>query len=384
MRRFRQGSKRNLMKVALIHYWLVGMRGGEKVLEELCRIFPHATIFTHVCDREALSPTLRGMKIVETSIARLPMARRLYPSYLPFMPRALEGIDLSGFDLVISSEAGPAKGVIAPPDALHLCYCHSPMRYIWDQYHIYRSEANIVTRTVMPFLAHGLRQWDVTSAARVDGFIANSSHVARRINKYWRRETSVVHPPVDVARFTVAEAEPDDYYLWVGELASYKRPDIAIRAFAELDRRLLVVGGPDKARRKLEAVKGPPTEFLGAVSQERLAELMRNCRALIYPGEEDFGIIPVEVMASGRPVIAFGRGGACETVVDRKTGLLFDDQSPEGLVEAVKTFEAEGLHTLDPIALRQHAMQFAPSVFRDGILSELSAHGIHWPTDGAP
>ena len=372
------------MKVALIHYWLVGMRGGEKVLEELCHIFPQATIFTHVCDRSALSPTLRAMKIVETSIARLPMARRLYPSYLSFMPRALEGIDLSGFDLVISSEAGPAKGVIAPPDALHLCYCHSPMRYIWDQYHIYRNEANAVTRIAMPFLAHRLRQWDVTSAARVDGFIANSGHVARRINKYWRRDASVVHPPVDVDRFSIGEKEPDDYYLWVGELASYKRPDIAIRAFAELDRRLLVVGGPDKMKRKLAPAKGPKTEFLGAVSQERLAELMRNCRALIYPGEEDFGIIPVEAMASGRPVIAFGRGGACETVVDRKTGLLFEKQTSEGLADAVKTFEAEGLHNLDPALLRQHAMRFAPGVFRDGILSELSAHGIHLAEDTAP
>ncbi len=371
------------VKVALIHYWLVGMRGGEKVLEQLCVLFPDATIFTHVCDRAALSPRLRAMRIVETGIARLPMARRLYPSYLPLMPRALEAIDLSGYDLVISSEAGPAKGVIVPPDALHLCYCHSPMRYIWDQYHVYRSQANPMTRAVMPYLAHRLRQWDVTSAARVDSFVANSAHVARRITKYWRRPSGVVHPPVDVARFTPRDAEAEDFYLWIGELAAYKRPDIAIRAFADLGLRLLVVGGPQKARRRLSAVKGPATEFLGFVDDAELADLMSRCRALIYPGEEDFGIIPVEVMAAGRPVIAYGRGGALETVVDRETGLLFSDQTPQGLADAVRTFEAEGLHRLDPAPLRRQAERFAPENFRAGMIDALAAEGVTVTDPGA-
>lgn len=191
-------------RVAIIHYWLLHMRGGEKVIEALCRMFPNADIFTHVADPSNLSETLRKHEIIETRIARLPMAKKLYTKYLPFMPRALEEIDLSSYDLVISSESGPAKGVIVPPDVPHLCYCHSPMRYIWDHYHIYRNDAGMLTKMVMPILAHSLRQWDVTSAARVDGFVANSSFVARRINKYWRREASVVAPPVAVEDFAPA------------------------------------------------------------------------------------------------------------------------------------------------------------------------------------
>jgi glycosyltransferase involved in cell wall biosynthesis len=364
-------------RVALIHYWLVGMRGGEKVLEELCEMFPQADIFTHVVVPERLSPLLRQHRIFTTSVARLPLAPKLYQKYLPFMPRALEELDLTGYDLVISSEAGPAKGVIAPPDAPHLCYCHSPMRYLWDQYHTYRSGAGWLTRQVMPQLAHRLRGWDVTSAARVDGFAANSAHVAARIRKYWRREADVVHPPVAVEDFAPApRSELGDFYLWAGQLAPYKRPDMAVEAFTRMKKPLVVIGGPGKTRAALAANAGPNVTFLGQVPFDVLKGHMARCKALIFPGEEDFGMVPVEVMASGRPVIAYGRGGALETVLEGQTGLLFGEQSVEALIDAVERFEAAGMDRLDQAALVAHAHRFDRAAFREGIARSLGALGV--------
>ncbi len=366
------------MRVAIIHYWLVGMRGGEKVLESLCRMFPEADIFTHVYLPGRISPVINRHRVRTTSIAKLPFAARLYQKYLPLMPRALEEIDLSGYDLVISSEAGPAKGVIAPPDAPHLCYCHSPMRYLWDQYPIYRAQAGLVSRHMLPRLAHGLRSWDVTSAARVDGFAANSNHVAARILKYWRRQSDVVHPPVAVADFkpSVSAREPGDFYLWAGELAPYKRPDLAVKALQQLNRPLVVIGGPKKAQRALKAMAGDKTVFLDRVPFVELRDYMARCKALIFPGEEDFGIVPVEVMASGRPVIAYGRGGALDTVVDGKTGLLFHDQSVEGLISAIEQFESAKLDQLDPRALVAHARRFDEAAFQAGIAHSLERLGV--------
>jgi glycosyltransferase involved in cell wall biosynthesis len=365
-------------RVAIIHYWLIGMRGGEKVLEALCRMFPQAEIFTHVYDPERTSPLIRSHKIHTTSIAGLPFAKKLYQKYLPLMPLALEDLDLTGFDLVISSEAGPAKGVIAPPDALHLCYCHSPMRYIWDQYHVYNRSAGLLTRAVMPHIAHKLRIWDVTSAARVDGFIANSRHVEQRINSYWRREAQVVHPPVAVGDFGPAQGSEQlgNFYLWAGELAPYKRPDIAIEAFNRLGLPLVVIGGPEKTERQLAKKANQNIRFLGHVPFDKLRRYLASCKALIFPGEEDFGILPVEAMASGRPVIAYGRGGALDTVIDRRTGLLFPEQTTDCLEAAVRSFEQEGLDRLPACDLIAHARQFSEDHFRAGILRALSDHGM--------
>ena len=372
-------------RVAIIHYWLVGMRGGEKVLESLCRMFPTADIFTHVYVPGKISPLINSHRVQTTSVANLPFAGRMYQKYLPFMPRALEELDLSGYDLVISSEAGPAKGVIAPPDAPHLCYCHSPMRYLWDQYHSYRKDAGFLTRHMMPRLAHGLRVWDVTSAARVDGIVANSNHVAARIRKYWRRDSDVVFPPVAVADFRPVEANArGDFYLWAGELAPYKRPDLVVEAFRRLNKPLVVIGGPDQTRAKLKANAGDKTMFLGQVPFAVLKDYMARCKALVFPGEEDFGIVPVEVMASGRPVIAYGRGGALDTVVDGETGLLFYDQSVEGLIDAIETFETRGLDRLDPRALVNHASQFNETAFQQGILRNLATLGVTPPLHRVP
>ncbi len=363
-------------RVALIHYWLVGMRGGEKVLEALCRMFPQADIFTHVVVPERISPALRRHAIYQTRVGRLPFAPRLYQKYLPLMPRALEELDLSGYDLVISSESGPAKGVIAPPNAPHLCYCHSPMRYLWDQYTLYLNGAGGLTRLMMPHLAHPLRQWDVTSAARVDGFVANSAFVARRIEKYWRRGADVVHPPVAVQEFApIPAAERGDYYLWVGELTHYKRPDIAVEAFRRLGLPFKMLGGPDKLAKALARQAGPRTQILGKRPFAELKALMAGCKALIFPGEEDFGMVPVEAMASGRPVIALGRGGALETVVEGETGLFFHDQSVEALVDAVERFEASGLGRDCTAACVARAADFSEERFVAGIRASLARIG---------
>lgn len=353
-------------RVAIVHYWLVGMRGGEKVIEELCRLYPDADIYTHVADPAKLSDTIRRHKITETFIARMPKGRKLYQKYLPFMPRALEALDLTGYDLVISSEAGPAKGIITDPDTLHVCYVHSPMRYIWDQYHVYRAQAGRMTRLLMPLIAHPLRVWDATSAMRVDHFIANSKFIARRVAKSWRREATVIHPPVDVAAFRRdTPAELGDFYLYAGELISYKRPDLVVEAFNRSGKPLVVIGD-GAASASLRQMAGSNVTFLGRVSFDVLKDHYARCRALVFPGIEDFGIMPLEVMASGRPVIAYAKGGAEETVVDGRTGIHFHEQSVPALEAAIARCEAM-MDDFDPDVLLRHAEAFSAEVFRDRI-----------------
>ena len=363
-------------RVALIHYWLVGMRGGEKVLESLCRLFPHADIYTHVAIRKNLSPFLRSRRIFETNIAQYPFSRRFYQSYLPLMPRALEALDLRGYDLVISSESGPAKGVVAPPDAPHLCYCHSPMRYLWDQYHVYREQSGFIGRSMMPVFAPSLRNWDVSSAARVDAFAANSNHVAARIKKYWRRDADVVAPPVDVQSFQPAEkGDIGDYYLWVGDLAPYKRPDLVLQAFKTMNLPLHVVGGSSAQIRGLSKLAGPKTKFLGRLAQGDLQRELAHCRALVFPGEEDFGIVPVEAQAAGRPVIAYGRGGVLDTVIEDETGILFDAPTTDGLIDAIDRFNRSGLADAPTAQFTQNAVRFDERNFHSGIMATLGKLG---------
>lgn len=359
------------MKVAIVHYWFIAKRGGEKVIDAFAEMFPDADIFTHVVDPEKLSPTLAHRTIKTTFVAKLPFARRFYQKYLPFMPMALEQLDLSEYDLVISSESGPAKGVIPSPDALHICYCHSPMRYIWNMYTQYWRNAGFLTRLLMPPLTHRIRMWDVTTAARVDVFAANSSNVARRIRKYYRRDSVVICPPVDVKAFEpVGESELGDYYLMVGELVRYKRPDLAVEAFNASGRRLVVIGGGE-LESELRRMAKPNVSILGEQPFDALRHHYARCKALIFPGEEDFGIVPLEAMASGRPVIAFGKGGALETVVEGETGVFFDEQSVEAINAAVEALERTPLAPEDCV---KRARSFSKERFQKEIADLIAQH----------
>ncbi|MDJ0919683.1 MAG: glycosyltransferase [Henriciella sp.] len=364
------------MRVALIHYWLRSMRGGERVLEAFSEMFPDADIFTHIVQRDQLSDQLNRHDIKTTFISKMPFANRHYQKYLPFMPRALEELDLSDYDLVISSESGPAKGVIVRPDAFHLCYCHSPMRYIWDLYPHYLNASGFLARQVFPGIAHRLRTWDVSTAARVDQFVANSSFVRQRINKYYRRDSEVVFPPVAVDEFEAAAVDgPGDYYLAAGELVGYKRFDLVVEAFTKLGKPLVVVGEGEQAK-QLKKVAGDTITFADRVSFSELKQRFGACKALVFPGEEDFGMVPVEVMAAGRPVIAYGRGGALDTVVDGKTGLLFHEQTVEALIAAIETFETM---RFDKQEIQTHARQFGPDPFKTKIRRVLADNGIDIP-----
>jgi glycosyltransferase involved in cell wall biosynthesis len=334
------------LRVAICHYWLNGCGGGERVVEALAEIFPQADFFTLIAGGQAL-PALRGRRLTASFVGNIPGAKRWYRHFLPLYPLALEQFNFSAYDLVISSESGPAKGVITSPHTCHICYCHSPMRYIWDMYHEYRKEMNPLTGAIFSMTAHYMRLWDVSTAARVDYFAANSRYIGARIRKYYRRESAVIHPPVNVSAGYISQ-NIEDYYLIVGRLVPYKRIDFAIEACNRLERRLRIVGtGPEYKR--LRRMAGPTVELLGRVDEHSLRESYAHCRALLFPGEEDFGIVPVEAQSYGRPVIAYGAGGVLETVSGEFaggdlspancTGVFFQYPSTESLCEAIRRFE---------------------------------------------
>lgn len=356
-------------RVAIIHYWLLGMRGGERVLERLIHLYPHADIFTHVYDPNAVSRIIRDRVVRTTFIDRLPGARRHYQKYLPLMPLALEQIDLRGYDLVISSESGPAKGVIAAPDALHVCYVHSPMRYLWDHYHEYLEGAGFVSRAVMPVLFSRLRQWDVTSSARVDAIAANSRFIQQRIRRAWRRESEIVHPSIAVDDFAPSK-DVGPGYLWVSQLRPYKRAMLAVEAFNRLRFPLTIVGDGPEAGALQKAAKANIT-FIKRLSYHDLKTAYATCRALVFTPEEDFGIVPVEANASGRPVIAFGRGGVTDSIIPETTGIFFGEQTTDSLCAAVERFE-RWHPDFDPQRAIANAARFAPAHFDAGFQAVVS------------
>lgn len=364
-------------RVAIVHYWLIAMRGGERVLERLLRLFPQADLYTHVYDPNAVSEAIRARTVRTTFIDKLPGARRHYQKYLPLMPMALEELDLSGYDLVISSESGPAKGVITAPDTVHLCYVHSPMRYLWDHYHQYRATAGLLTKAVMPWAFHRLRMWDQASAARADLLVANSEFVGRRIAKAWNREATVVYPPVPVDQFT-RSVQTSDRYLWVGQMNPYKRADIAVEAFNALGLPLLMVGDGELAG-AIQRRKKNNIEIVRKLGFTELKRAYSECKALIFTAEDDFGIVPVEVIASGRPVLAYGRGGARETVVDGVSGLFFEEQTASSLIDGVGRME-RWLPVFQPDAALHSVQRFAPVHFDKGILRAVGEAALRFQT----
>ena len=345
------------VRAAIVHYWLLNHRGGEKVLDALCRLLPDADIFTLFCDPATLTPEVRRHKITASFLNPL---RRAYRSLLPLTPLGLESFDLRGYDLVVSHESGPAKGIMVPTSTRHLCYCHTPMRYLWDLYPAYRNDfaASRWKRAAMVPLTNYLRLWDFASAARVDQFVASSENARRRIWKTYRRESEVIHPPVGIESFYWKP--PEDYFLVVSELVAYKRVDLAVRLFSRSGRRLVVAGaGPEY--RSLRKMASSNVEFLGRVSDADLRELYARCRAFLLPGEEDFGITPVEALASGKPVIALGRGGALETVPPFG-GVFFDAADEEHLGAAIDALEKRETH-ISPAELQAWVRQFSESEF---------------------
>lgn len=388
--------------VALIHDWLTGMRGGERCLESFCELFPRADIFTLLHVPGSVSKTIEERRIRTSVIQTLPCAATRYRYYLPLFPWAIEQFTLDGYDLILSSSHCVAKGIKPPPQALHIAYLFTPMRYIWDMQDAYVASGRMgpVSRLILPAIAERLRRWDVAVNARVDHFIAISYYVADRIRRHYGRGAVVIYPPVETARFHIAE-RTDDYYLVAGAFAPYKRVDLAIEACNRLRRRLVIVGEGQEGGH-LRRMAGPTIEFLGWRSDREVADLLSRCRALVFPGEEDFGILPVEAMACGRPVIAYGKGGVTETVmplnsVERRassvelrtptpnpqppTGVFFYEQTVEALVQAIDFFERSS-DCFDPETLRASALVFDRSVFEKRIASYIGERFEEWKRGG--
>ena len=371
------------MKVALVHDWLTGMRGGEKCLEVFCELYPFADLYTLLHVRGTVSQVIEQRRIFTSFLQKIPGIRRNYRNYLPLFPMAIEQFDLRGYDLVLSSSHCVAKGVKRQNVPLHICYCYSPMRYIWDMYSSYfgKERRNFPARMAISIVRNYLRKWDVRTSARVDRFVAISHNVATRIQRHYGRGADVIHPPVDADFFTPDTRVRRKYYLIVSALVPYKRLDLAIEAFNTLGYPLKIVGaGPEEKR--LKKLANANIELLGWKSNDELLDLYRGSRALVFPGEEDFGIVPLEAMACGRPVIAFGKGGALETVLPfRKqrsgeqdgilTGIFFYDQSVEALRKAVLDFE-ENTHCFHEEGIRRHAQRFHRSLFKKKISNCIS------------
>ncbi len=373
------------MQVALVHDYLNQMGGAERVVLALHEIFPDAPLYTSIYDPKCVDTAFQKIDVRTTFMQKLPLVKKHHQPFLPLYPFAMERLDLRGYDLVLSSSSAFGKGVITRPETMHICYCHTPMRWCWnyDEY-VERERLGRISRSVLPFLMTGLRVWDQMSATRVDHFIANSPVVADRIQKYYRREAVVIPPPVEASRFTFDPTiVPDEYFLIVSRFMPYKRIDLAIEACNHLQLPLVIIGsGRDENR--LKSIAGPTIRFTGRLSDEEVLYYYAHCRAFILPGEEDFGITPLEAQASGRPVIAYGAGGALASVVEGITGTFFQTQTPESLIAALASFNER---IYDPQTIRNHALEFDKPRFHRRILqfieakmSEGKTRGVRTPT----
>lgn len=350
-------------RIALVHDWLVSRGGSERVLKSLHEMYPSAPIYTLVYDEKKAPEWLRDCDVRTTYIQHWPGAVNHHRLLLSFMPKAWESLDLSEYDLVISSCHSCCKGVLTRPDAMHICYCHSPIRYVWDLYYDYYENAGTFKRFFMPRMIHKIRMWDYLAAQRVDAFVSNSNFVAKRINKYYRRPAKTIYPGVKVDEQDVTDLQ-GDYYLVVSRFVGYKRIDLAIEACNKLHKRLVVIGSGGEEEEKLRASAGSTIEFLGSTSDEELKRWYSGAKAFLFPGEEDFGLTPVEAMAAGVPVLAYGRGGALETVSAGETGLFFNEQTVDSLCECIEKFEHEGV-SFSRKEIHEYSMRFSVERFNN-------------------
>ncbi|WP_263377113.1 glycosyltransferase [Granulicella aggregans] len=370
------------MRVAIIHHWFVTQGGGERVAECIASLFPEAPIYTLVAEPAGIPTGLRDRELHTTFLQKLPLASRFHRHALPLYPAATESLDLRGYNLILSSDSGPVKGVRIDPGAIHICYCHSPMRYLYDGYDAYRAQMNGLTRAIFSSIAGRIRSWDTGASERVTHFIANSNYVADRIRRFYGRESTVIYPPIDVHRAQLWST-PGDHYLCAGRLVGYKRTDLLIEACMRLGRTLRIIGsGPELEALKRAAAATPHLiTFLGGTSTDTLWHEYARCRALLFAADEDFGMVPLEAQACGRPVIAYGKGGSLETVRGTgpsPTGIFYDEQTVESIMDGILRFEvAQQSGYFRSAAIQQWANTFAVSVFlrsyRDFVLNKVPA-----------
>lgn len=363
------------MKTAIVHDWLVNYGGAERVVEQMLLLYPDADIYTLVYDEKKMGKIFPKEKVHTSSLQKIPMAEKLYTKFLSLMPKAFEEFDLTGYDLVIASSSCCAKGVITSPTTPFIAYIHSPMRYAWDLYYDYLKNSGRLTKFFMKRWMPDIRKWDYISSQRIDTLVANSSYIARRIKKFWNRDAAVVYPPVDTDRLSISDEAAGDYFVVFSRFVPYKRIDLAISACARLNKKLIVIGsGSQEKELKLLAAscKNADIKFTGRISDSEVKAYLQKCRALIFCAEEDFGIIPVEAQACGRPIIAFGKGGALETVVNEKTGVFFEEQSVGSLVKAIEKFEKlDKENTFNPKKIREHAEKFSAENFRKNLSEQI-------------
>ena len=356
----------NNTKIAIVHDWLTGMRGGEKCLEVFCELFPQADVFTLVHNKGSVSPVIEKMNIKTSFLQSFPGISSKYRSFLPLFPSAIESFDLKGYDIVLSSSHCVAKGVKSPPGALHICYCYTPVRYAWKFFDEYFSGENPLKQWVIRRVVNRLKKWDLASNKRIDNFVAISDNIKDRIRDYYSRDADVIYPPVDISS-AGAHAQGGDSYLIVSALVPYKRVDLAVEAFNKNGKPLVIIGSGGELD-SLKNKAGDNIEFRGWVTSEEISEAYDKCRALIFPGEEDFGIVPVEAQDHGRPVIAYAAGGILETVIpfgenEKPTGVFFNEQTPDALNAAISTLE-DNREVFDPEEIRKNAGRFNRERFK--------------------
>ena len=350
------------MKVAIIHYWLVSMRGGENVLENICKIYPKADIYTHVYLPSKISANINKHNIYTTFINYLPFSKKLYRYYLPLMPLALRMLKLNEYDLVISSESGPAKGVNISSKTKHICYCHSPMRYIWDMYDEYYKQYNILEKIGIKLFINHMKRWDLYSSEKIDLIIANSIFVQKRINKYWKKKSFVVNPSINLKEFNISESI-DEYYIVLSEMIGYKKVNMVIDAFNLNKKKLIIIGDGLKLNKYKKCSKSNII-FLGRLFGKEKNNYLSKCKAMIFAGIEDFGIAPLEVMASGRPVLAANKGGVLEYLQEDINGMLFEYNSVKSLNDCIEKFE-KNILTFDSYKIRDSIKEYSDSNFRN-------------------